>query len=154
MGPWRGSRAARRGMTKASGTPITMRDGEQQPGGAGGDPRVPEDLRHPAHGDVRGGGLEPEEHGQRPGGTAPGDPQRAALLPGADARGRRPRLRRSAPGGAGRRRSRTSGSQGSTAAAARTAQTARPAANCRPAPSVIGTVTAAASAVPRARAME
>ena len=43
-------------------------DGEQQARRARRDARVAEDLRHPAHRDVGGGGLEPEEDGQRPGG--------------------------------------------------------------------------------------
>ena len=50
-------------------------DGEEQPRRARGDARVAEDLRHPAHGDVGGGGLEAEEDGQRPRGAAAGDAQ-------------------------------------------------------------------------------
>lgn len=51
-------------------------------------------------------------------------------------------------------RARTSGIQGRIAAAASTAQMPRPAFQLPPIASVRGTVTAAASEVPRARAME
>ncbi|EGJ78335.1 putative integral membrane transporter [Streptomyces sp. Tu6071] len=49
--------------------------GEEDTRGPGGDARVAEDLRHPAHGDVGGGGLEPEEAGERPRGAAARDAQ-------------------------------------------------------------------------------
>ncbi|CCB73731.1 putative Glycine-rich cell wall structural protein 1.8 [Streptantibioticus cattleyicolor NRRL 8057 = DSM 46488] len=49
-------------------------DRQQHARGGGRHARVPEDLRQPPHGDVRAGGLEAEEDGERPGGPAAGDP--------------------------------------------------------------------------------